>query len=352
MRYDTSLLRINPLAYGFKALMINEMKGLTFPCGNVGEAVPFGPSYTEDAYRICTLRGQTGPSLVVQGPDYLQATYGYHSQSTMTISIIAIVLFWFLYIILNCFAMEFIDLLQGGYTRQVYKKGKAPKQNDMKAETNNATAAPPSEDGADASDFATDTTFTWQDVNYSVPVKGGERQLLDHVEGWIKPGQMTALMGSSGAGKTTLLDVLAKRKTIGKVEGKVYLDGKELAIDFERITGYVEQMDIHNPMQTVREAVRFSAVMRQDPAIPLAEKHAYVEKVLDMMEMTQLGDALIGDLESGKGISVEERKRLTIGMELVGKPKLMFLDEPTSGLDAQSSYNIIKFIRLVFCFAC
>jgi ATP-binding cassette, subfamily G (WHITE), member 2, SNQ2 len=88
-----------------------------------------------------------------------------------------------------------------------------------------------------------------------------------------------------------------------------------------------------------------------------------------MMEMTHLGDALIGDLESGVGISVEERKRLTIGLELVGKPKILFLDgtsplspiptfshfhivlillfhlEPTSGLDAQSSYNIVKFIR-------
>ena len=128
-----------------------------------------------------------------------------------------------------------------------------------------------------------------------------------------------------------------------------------------------------NPSITVREALRFSARMRQDPSIPLAEKYEYVEKVLKMMEMTHLGDALIGDMESGLGISVEERKRLTIGMELVGKPEILFLDgmlfppssrlvsslflsfpqiflltciaEPTSGLDAQSSYNIVKFIR-------
>ncbi len=64
-----------------------------------------------------------------------------------------------------------------------------------------------------------------------------------------------------------------------------------------------------------------------------------------MMEMQHMGDALIGSLETGVGISVEERKRLTIGMELVAKPHILFLDEPTSGLDAQSSYNIIKFIR-------
>ncbi len=66
--------------------------------------------------------------------------------------------------------------------------------------------------------------------------------------------------------------------------------------------------------------------MRQDASVPLEEKYEYVERVLTMMEMTHLADALIGDLESGLGISVEERKRLTIGMELVGKPTILFLD--------------------------
>lgn len=84
--------------------------------------------------------------------------------------------------------------------------------------------------------------------------------------------------------------------------------------------------DVHNPGLTVREALRFSAKMRQDPSISIEEKYAYVEEVLEMMEMTNLGDALIGDLDSGLGISVEERKRLTIGMELVGKPEILFLD--------------------------
>ncbi|KAI9009602.1 ABC-2 type transporter-domain-containing protein [Gaertneriomyces semiglobifer] len=336
---------LNPLFYGHRALLINEMRGLVFPCTGY-QAVPFDAPgtnfYTNDLYRTCTMKGQRGPELVVLGQDYIADTYGY-TDSQLNISIIANLLFWFLYIILNCLAMEFVDLVEGGYTRQVYKKGKAPKQNDVHEEIKVDSARKDGEEKHDV--FASDTSFTWQDVVYTVPVKGGERRLLDHVEGWIKPGEMTALMGSSGAGKTTLLDVLAKRKTIGTVEGKVYLDGKELARDFERITGYVEQMDIHNPGQTVREALRFSAKMRQDPSISVEEKYAYVEKILDMMEMTHLGDALIGDLESGRGISVEERKRLTIGMELVGKPKIMFLDEPTSGLDAQSSYNIIKFLR-------
>ncbi|KAK9760145.1 ATP-binding cassette transporter snq2 [Basidiobolus ranarum] len=104
-------------------------------------------------------------------------------------------------------------------------------------------------------------------------------------------------------------------------------------------------MDVHNPNLTVREALQFSAKMRQPAETSLEEKYAYVETVLKMMEMQHLGDALIGMLEAGVGISVEERKRLTIGMELVAKPTILFLDEPTSGLDSQSSFNIIKFIR-------
>eukprot|EP01127_Copromyxa_protea_P003985 TRINITY_DN1374_c1_g1_i2.p2 TRINITY_DN1374_c1_g1~~TRINITY_DN1374_c1_g1_i2.p2 ORF type:complete len:651 (+),score=180.85 TRINITY_DN1374_c1_g1_i2:2482-4434(+) len=191
------------------------------------------------------------------------------------------------------------------------------------------------------------STFSWSNVCYVVPVPGPEkkRQLLDNINGWIKPGQMTALMGSSGAGKTTLLDVLAKRKTMGKVTGNVLLNGKPLRLDFERITGYVEQMDVFNPGLTVREALQFSAKMRQEMEVSLKEKYEYVERILEMMEMKHLGDALIGSLESGFGISVEERKRLTIGTELVAKPHILFLDEPTSGLDAQSSYNIVKFLR-------
>jgi ABC-type multidrug transport system ATPase subunit/ABC-type multidrug transport system permease subunit len=104
-------------------------------------------------------------------------------------------------------------------------------------------------------------------------------------------------------------------------------------------------MDVHQPAVTVREALRFSAYLRQPSETPKEEKDAYVETILELLEMEDIGDAQIGQVETGHGISVEERKRLTIGMELVGKPKLLFLDEPTSGLDAQSSYNIIRFIR-------
>lgn len=334
---------IDPYAYAFKALFTNEMRGLTFPCEGQAGLVPYGPSYTDPTHQACAIVGAEQGQLFVTGDQYLEAAYGYKT-SQMSIDIIAVFLFWLFFIVLNMIAMEKITWVTGGFVKKVYKRGKAPKHTDEE-ELIRLRNAQEAYDQM-GQDFAAEAgIFTWDHVNYWVPVQKTQLQLLNECNGWIKPGQMTALMGASGAGKTTLLDVLAKRKTIGKVEGDIYLNGKKLAADFERITGYVEQMDVHNPNLTVREALRFSAKMRQPAEVPLQEKYDYVETVLKMMEMQDLGDALIGILEAGQGISVEERKRLTIGMELVAKPHILFLDEPTSGLDSQSSYNIVKFIR-------
>ena len=185
----------------------------------------------------------------------------------------------------------------------------------------------------------TDAVFTWTDVNYSVPYDGGERQLLHNVNGYVKPGVMIALMGASGAGKTTLLNTLSQRHRFGTVSGTMLVDGKPLGKEFQRITGYVEQMDLHDGTQTIREAIEFSAILRQERHIPREEKIAYVEEIIDLLELRELSDALVMSL------GVEQRKRVTIAVELAAKPSLLFLDEPTSGLDSQSAYSIIRFLK-------
>lgn len=183
--------------------------------------------------------------------------------------------------------------------------------------------------------------FTWEKINYHVPVSGpeGTRRLLHDVYGYVKPGTMTALMGASGAGKTTCLDVLAQRKNIGVVSGSLLLDGKPLDLDFARKTAYAEQMDVHEGTATIREAMRFSAYLRQPADIPKEEKDRYVEEMIEVLELQDLADALVFSL------SVEARKRLTIGVELASRPSLLFLDEPTSGLDGQSAWNLVRFLR-------
>jgi ABC-type multidrug transport system ATPase subunit len=96
--------------------------------------------------------------------------------------------------------------------------------------------------------------------------------------------------------------------------------------------------------QTVREALRFSAYLRQPHEVPKAEKDAYVEEVISLLEMEDIADAIIGD--PTVGLPVADRKRVTIGVELAAKPQLLlFLDEPTSGLDSQSAFNIVRFLK-------
>ncbi|CAO3694119.1 unnamed protein product [Rhizopus stolonifer] len=334
---------INPITYAYKALLSNEMKGQIYSCEGIGNSIPYGPGYNDWNYKVCTMTGGTPGESYVRGDTYLLEALSYKPWQLWAPDFVVVVAFFLFFTIMTSLSMEFVGMNKASSLTKLYLRGKAPKtrtveeEDERRRKQNKVTE--------DMDKISAGTTFSWQHINYTVPIKGGSIQLLNDIGGIVKPGHLTALMGSSGAGKTTLLDVLARRKTIGKVEGNIYLNGEALMSDFERITGYCEQMDIHQPKSTVRESLQFSACLRQPAEVPKEEKFEYVEQIIQLLEMDDIGDAQVGDVGSGFGISVEERKRLTIGLELVGKPQLLFLDEPTSGLDAQSSYNIIRFIR-------
>ncbi|KAJ1642731.1 ATP-binding cassette transporter snq2 [Coemansia asiatica] len=341
----------NPLAYGFKALASNEYRDIRFPCAR-NSLVPRGDG-VDIANQVCTIAGAQPGQLHVRGRDYLAQGYHIYVQDQWK-DFIAVTCYWVVFVLLIACAMEFLEFGNTGYTTNVFKRY-PPNTEDLINASDEITesevdseagmyAAIP-ESGPTDAQIIKGTTYTWQDVNYSVPVKGGERQLLHGVSGYIKPGTMTALMGSSGAGKTTLLDALSQRKTIGRLEGEMLMNGAVQPTSFRRITGYCEQLDVHNPHATVREALRFSAALRRSARVSKKERNRYVEYVIELLGLSSIADCLIGDPESSKGISLEERKRLTIGVELVAKPKILFLDEPTSGLDAQASYAIVQFMR-------
>lgn len=150
--------------------------------------------------------------------------------------------------------------------------------------------------------------FHWEDVCYDIKIKGNPRRILDNVDGWVKPGTLTALMGVSGAGKTTLLDVLATRVTMGVVTGEMLVDGRLRDKSFQRKTGYVQQQDLHLSTSTVREALVFSALLRQPAHIPRREKIAYIDEVIKLLDMQEYADAVVG--VPGEGLNVEQRKRL------------------------------------------
>ena len=144
----------------------------------------------------------------------------------------------------------------------------------------------------------------------------------------MKAGQLLALVGASGAGKTTLLSALSNRAPPNMaIHGEVLIGGRPPADATYRKTGFVAQLDLTDEQQTVREALEFSALLRQDRDVPRADKLAVVDDILDMLALDHLQDAIVGTPSAGLGL--EERKRLSIGVELAAKPHCLFLDEPT-----------------------
>ncbi|KAJ6848182.1 pleiotropic drug resistance protein 2-like isoform X1 [Iris pallida] len=197
-------------------------------------------------------------------------------------------------------------------------------------------------------------SLAFNHVNYYVDMptevdnqvtSGNRLQLLCDVSGAIKPGVMTALVGVSGAGKTTLLDVLSGRKTTGYLEGSINISGYPKNQEtFARISGYCEQNDIHSPHVTVYESLTYSAWLRLGPEIDRETRKMFVEEIMELVELKFLRDALVGT-PGQDGLSTEQRKRLTIAVELVANPSIIFMDEPTSGLDARAAAIVMRTVR-------
>ena len=175
------------------------------------------------------------------------------------------------------------------------------------------------------------------------PPEPGRLRLLSGVTATFEPGTMTALMGSSGAGKTTLLDVLAGYKTGGHITGDISLNGTPKDDRTWRfVAGYCEQTDLHNPAITVRESLVFAARMRLRP-FSLSEdaRVAHVESIMELLEIEEFADVLVGDEAAGEGLPKHARKRLTLGVELAANGSVLFADEPTSGLDSLSASIVV-----------
>lgn len=194
----------------------------------------------------------------------------------------------------------------------------------------------------------TPVSLTFSDLRFTVfPSKNQSKVLLRGVSGFAKPNTLTALMGASGAGKTTLLDVIAGRKTQGRIEGNILVNGQPQNMEtFRRVAGYVEQMDMHIPFASVRESLMLSARLRLSGDASPETREGFVEEILNILELTQMGDHLIGEPDKA-GLSPGQLKRVTIGVELVANPALLFLDEPTTGLDSRAALVVMRVIRRI-----
>ncbi|KAF2723016.1 hypothetical protein K431DRAFT_311408 [Polychaeton citri CBS 116435] len=340
---------INPVFYAFEILVAVQFHGYEFICS---QFVPMYPDMQGDTF-ICASRGAVAGGRTVNGDDYIATAYNYYYSHVwrnfgiLWAFLIGFMTIYFIATELNSSTTSTAEFL-------VFRRGHVPSYLlDNKTSTDEENlgsekAPEAAENGVQEESVnvippQTDV-FTWRDVVYDIEIKGQPRRLLDHVSGWVKPGTLTALMGTSGAGKTTLLDVLAQRTTMGVITGDMLVNGRPFDASFQRKTGYVQQQDLHLETATVRESLRFSAMLRQPKSVSKQEKYDYVEDVIRMLGMEDFAEAVVGI--PGEGLNIEQRKLLTIGVELAAKPKLLlFLDEPTSGLDSQSAWSICAFLR-------
>lgn len=188
---------LNPSSYAFEALMASEFTGLQLDCV-APNYIPYGPSYPDSAspYRGCSIPGSNGD--MISGADYIREQYSYSSGHIWR-SFGVIIGFWLFFIVLTAIGFELRNN-QSGSSVLLYKRGSTPSEAKQRpARTDNTMALAQS---------GKQSTFTWSKLDYHVPFHGQKKQLLDQVFGYVKPGNLVALMGCSGAGKTTYVELL------------------------------------------------------------------------------------------------------------------------------------------------
>jgi len=192
-------------------------------------------------------------------------------------------------------------------------------------------------------------TLDWDGLQYTVTVKKGKlkfaKPLLNSVFGCAKQGEVLAIMGSSGAGKTTLLDALAGRLR-GRVSGEYRVNGIPMppGVTGGYSSAYVLQGENLHPCLTAWETLWFAAQLHLPGGMPKEEKNAVVLKWINLLKLSDAMDVKVGD-EDQKGLSGGQRRRLSVGIDLLRNPQLIFLDEPISGLDSTSAFQLIEVLH-------
>jgi ATP-binding cassette, subfamily G (WHITE), member 2, PDR len=240
---------INPIAYAYEAILVNQVHDRSFSCAISSLVPPYG----EGDFVRCAIKGSELGQKVVSGDAWASASYGYeyaHLWRNYGI-LVAFMAFFYVAFLL---ATEFNSNSTSTAEFLVFRRGHVPAHLDEKCgDVENDRSFVQHDDGA-STDNGNEkqleptsiprNVFSWCNVSLTVPVKGGQRQLLDGVSGWVKPGTLTALMGVSGAGKTTLLDTLAQRISVGVITGDMLVNGQPLDPSFQRNTGYVQQQGL------------------------------------------------------------------------------------------------------------
>ncbi|XP_024962477.1 ABC transporter G family member 15-like [Cynara cardunculus var. scolymus] len=192
------------------------------------------------------------------------------------------------------------------------------------------------------------TYLVWRDLTVVLPNfgHGHTKRLIRGISGYAEPGRIMAIMGPSGSGKSTLLDSLADRLSKNVVmTGDILLNGEKKKLSYGAVA-YVTQEDVLMGTLTVRETITYSAYLRLPTSLTNEEVRDIIEGTIMEMGLEDCADSLIGNWHL-RGLSGGEKKRLSIALEILVRPRLMFLDEPTSGLDSASAFFVVQALKSV-----
>ncbi|KAM3377526.1 ABC transporter G family member 1 [Capsicum galapagoense] len=186
--------------------------------------------------------------------------------------------------------------------------------------------------------------LTWEDLWVTASsMKNGDKAILKGLTGYARPSELMAIMGPSGCGKSTLLDTIAGRLgSSTRQSGEILINGRKQTLAYET-SAYVTQEDTLMATLTVEETVYYSAELQLPNSMPKSEKKQIADMTMKEMGLQDAMETRIGGW-SGKGISGGQKRRVSICLEILTRPKLLFLDEPTSGLDSAASYHVMKTI--------
>ncbi|XP_971735.2 ATP-binding cassette sub-family G member 1 [Tribolium castaneum] len=183
----------------------------------------------------------------------------------------------------------------------------------------------------------------FDNVTYSVPEgRKGRKQIVKGVCGKFKAGELTAIMGPSGAGKTSLLNILTGFQTVGMHGVIKSTHDKEVrfgAQQYKKQSCYILQDDQLAPLFTVAEIMNMAADLKLGHSISSKRKCMLIDDILDTLGLSTAKDTRCQRLSGG------QKKRLSIALELIDNPPIMFLDEPTTGLDSSSSAQCISMLK-------
>ncbi|XP_065906205.1 broad substrate specificity ATP-binding cassette transporter ABCG2-like isoform X2 [Dysidea avara] len=222
---------------------------------------------------------------------------------------------------------------------------------NKKVETTFVGTGLSSHSSANTTSGSGENNVSFVNINYTIQPKPflarfkeiPAKKILDNVSGSMNPG-LNAIMGPSGSGKTSLLDVLADRKAKKGLSGHVLINGRRQPRNFKCASAYVVQEDLLMGTLSVRENLAFSAALRLPMSLTRKERSDKVESVISELGLSHVATTKVGT-ELIRGISGGQKKRTSIGMELIISPGIVFLDEPTTGLDATTAVSVIKLLK-------